>query len=72
MARNMRWQDMSQRQKTTIIVAAVVQVALQSAALIDIRRRRPNQLRGSKRAWAAATFVNFLGPIAYFVYGRKG
>lgn len=72
MARNIHWQDLSERQKAGIVAAALVQVGLQLAALIDIRRRRPEQVRGSKRAWATATFVNFLGPIAYFVYGRKG
>lgn len=71
MARNVRWQDLSDRQKAGIVAAASVQFALQAAALVDIRRRRPDQLRGTKRAWTAASFVNFLGPIAYFLYGRK-
>ena len=71
MARNRRWQDLSDRQKAGIVVAAIVQVALQAAALIDLRRRRPEQLRGTKRLWTAASFVNFLGPIAYFAFGRK-
>jgi len=72
MAHNKGWQALSDRQKAGIVAAAAVQLTLQAAALIDIRRRRPEQLRGTKRAWAATSFVNFLGPIAYFVYGRKG
>ena len=26
---------------------------------------------GDKRLWVAASFVNYVGPIAYFTYGRK-
>jgi hypothetical protein len=28
-------------------------------------------VRGSKLYWAAATFVNFVGPLAYFLFGRR-
>jgi hypothetical protein len=41
------------------------------AALIDIRRRPAKQIRGNKLLWTAAVFVNFIGPISYFVFGRK-
>ncbi|MGW5073454.1 PLDc N-terminal domain-containing protein [Rhodococcus sp. NPDC004095] len=59
------------RLRVPIAVAAAIQIALTGAALLDIRRRDPNTIRGSKKAWTAASFVNFLGPIAYFVYGRR-
>lgn len=59
------------RLRVPIAVAAAIQIALTGAALLDIRRRDPNAIRGSKKAWTAASFVNFLGPIAYFVYGRR-
>jgi hypothetical protein len=48
-----------------------VQVGLQVAALVDLRRRPPDRVRGRKAIWAALSFVNFLGPIAYFAYGRR-
>jgi hypothetical protein len=41
------------------------------AALLDIRRRPAGQIRGPKGAWVAASFVNTIGPLAYFVFGRK-
>ncbi len=46
-------------------------MALQLAALIDLRRRPASEVRGSKPAWAAASFVNTIGPLAYFAFGRK-
>ena len=66
-----RWSDLSPRQRRAIIAAGVVQNGLLAAALIDLRRRPAEQVNGSKRLWLAVSFVNFAGPIAYFVYGRK-
>lgn len=66
-----RWQDLSPRQRRGIVVTGVVQIALLLAALRDLRRRPAEQIRGSKRLWSAAVFVNWLGPLAYFLYGRR-
>lgn len=53
------------------MAAGTVQLSLQAAALIDLRRRAPEQVNGDRRAWALASFVNFLGPLAYFAFGRR-
>jgi hypothetical protein len=66
-----RWNDLSGTQKTALRLGGVVQVALLIAALTDIRRRPAEQIRGKKRLWTVVAFVNFVGPIAYFVFGRK-
>ena len=69
-----RWSELSERSRRLIVLGAVVEGVLKSAALIDLRRRPADQLRGSKRAWAAAVvLVNSLGavPIGYFLFGRK-
>lgn len=71
MTRQQRWQDLSNRQKTLVILAGMVQFLLLGAALRDIRRRPAEQINGSKRVWTLATFVNYIGPISYFVFGRK-
>ena len=52
-------------------MGAIIQVSLLTAALWDISHRPATGIKGSKRAWTAASFVNFIGPIAYFVFGRK-
>ena len=67
--RNIR--DLSPGQQALLGVGFVVQVALFAAALIDLRRRPARKVRGDKRWWVAAAFVNYVGPLAYFLYGRK-
>ena len=67
-----RWNELNRRQQTLITAAAAVQVLLAAAAaLLDLRRRPSAQVRGSKKLWAAAAFVNFVGPIAYFTFGHR-
>jgi hypothetical protein len=66
-----QWNDLSDTQKTGLRIGAVVQIGLLIVALIDIRRRPAEQIRGSKVLWTAIACVNFVGPISYFVFGRK-
>ncbi|MED4127673.1 MULTISPECIES: PLDc N-terminal domain-containing protein [Shouchella] len=48
----------------------VVQLLLMIVALIDLYRR--NYVRGEKWVWVIIIIViNLLGPIAYFIFGRK-
>lgn len=66
-----RWSDLSDREKTAILVAVSVQLSLAATAWVDLARRPPELVRGSKAAWAAAIAVNFVGPLAYFTVGRR-
>ena len=66
-----QWQDLTDRQKRGIVVLGALQLALLVAALIDIRRRSAEEINGSKRLWTMVVFINGIGPIAYFVFGRK-
>ena len=66
-----RWSDLSTGAKVGTIVAATVQLSLLVAALTDLRRRDPAQVKGPRWAWALASFVNFVGPISYFLLGRR-
>ena len=66
-----RWGDLPPGRRAAIVVAATVQLGLLTAALRDLRRRPARKINGDKRVWFAACFVNFVGPIAYFVFGRK-
>ncbi len=74
MAARRRWRDLSKRTRILLIAVAVADGALRVAALIDIKRRPPNQIRGQKRLWAAVVaLVSSAGvvPISYFVFGRR-
>jgi len=66
-----QWQDFTDRQKRGIVVLGVLQLMLLAAALIDIRRRPAEEINGSKRLWTMVVFINGIGPIAYFLLGRK-
>jgi Phospholipase_D-nuclease N-terminal len=69
--RQKQWNDLSDTQKRGIVLVGVLQLMLLAAALIDIRRRNVDMINGSKRVWRMVVFINFIGPIAYFLFGRK-
>ncbi|MDQ2995500.1 MAG: PLD nuclease N-terminal domain-containing protein [Chloroflexota bacterium] len=69
--RQKQWKDLTNTQKRGLVFLGALQLALLAAALIDIRRRPVDAINGSKRLWTAVVFVNFIGPIAYFLFGRK-
>ncbi len=53
-----------------LIPIIVIELALMLAALVDLVRRE--KTRGPKWMWALIiVFTNFIGPIVYFVVGRK-
>lgn len=58
-------------QKAVLLVAGIVELLLLLAALLDLRRRPVEQIRGSKRLWTLVAFINYVGPVAYFLVGRK-
>ena len=65
------WKDLSDQQKRFVVVGAAVQITLQFLALRDLRRRPADEVRGPKWFWLPVTFVNVLGPIVYFLLGRR-
>ncbi|GIK36375.1 MAG: hypothetical protein BroJett011_02080 [Chloroflexota bacterium] len=71
MSKQKHWQDLTSSQKIVVILLGFLQFVLLIAALRDIRRRPAEQINGSKRLWTLAAFVNFVGPLAYFIFGRK-
>jgi hypothetical protein len=68
---NERWSELSSGQKRVVVLSGAVQLGLLAAALADIRQRPAEEIRGNKMLWAALAFVNYLGPIAYFLVGRR-
>lgn len=66
-----KWSDMSSWQRIAVAIGALIQVSLLAAALLDLRRRPPDGVRGPKIFWSMVAFVNYVGPISYFVIGRK-
>jgi bacteriorhodopsin len=71
MATKKKWSELSDRSRRLITVLGVIEGALLVATLVDIRRRPAEEIKGSKRMWTALAFVNIIGPIAYFAFGRR-
>jgi len=71
MPQNRQWHDLSASARLRITILGVVQLALLAAALWDLRRRPANQINGNKKMWYGLAFINYVGPIAYFIFGRK-
>ena len=42
-----------------------------ATALFDISRRPQDQIKGPKPLWVGISFINTIGPLAYFFFGRK-
>lgn len=57
--------------KVLLGVLGAVELGLLGAAHWDISHRDPRELRGSKAKWRAISLINFVGPICYFLRGRK-
>jgi len=66
-----QWSDLSDGQKRAVYVVGAVETALTVLALVDLARRPASAVRGPKAAWAAGAFVQPVGPIAYFLAGRR-
>ena len=66
-----KWSELSSRNRRLLAVVGVVEVVLLAATLFDLKRRPADQVRGPKWLWRALAFVNIVGPVAYFVAGRR-
>ena len=72
MQKKIAWNTLTAAQKAAIVAAGAVQIGVFAAAWRDLSGRSEAKLNGSKAAWRAALFLNFVGPIVYFAAGRRG
>jgi hypothetical protein len=66
-----RWNELTGHERAAIAALATVQLSFAAAAWLDLARRPASQVRGSKRLWAIAIAVNWIGPLSYFRWGRR-
>ena len=72
MAKNKKtWSDLSRTQQRAVVVAGAAEVVMTTAALRDLARRPAREVRGPKPLWVLAFVVQPIGPIAYFLTGRR-
>lgn len=66
-----QWSDLTPRQRRAVVVVGAAEVVLTTAALTSLARTPSTRIRGPKAAWVGACFVQPVGPLAYFVLGRR-
>jgi len=66
-----RWEDLTGIQKALVMVGVSVQISLLASALWDIFHRSKEDIRGNKAMWTGLAFINYIGPVAYFLFGRR-
>lgn len=66
-----RWKRSSPTMKAPAVAQRMIQLALMIWAVRDIRRRRDDEINGNRKVWTLAAFAPPIGPIAYFLFGRK-
>jgi hypothetical protein len=49
----------------------LVHMVMLAVALRDLTKRPEDQINGNKRMWYGIVFVQIVGPVAYFLVGRK-
>ena len=69
--RGRQWRDYTPAQRTGLVVLGALEVGLAVAAWTDLARRDPREVRGHKWVWALVIAINFVGPLAYFRWGRQ-
>jgi hypothetical protein len=66
-----QWKDLSPAKQRAITVAGALELVLLAVSLVDLVRRPTNGVKGSKGLWGAALFINPVGPICYWMFGRR-
>jgi hypothetical protein len=66
-----KWKDLTPGQQTAVLVLGSIQLSLAATAWTDLARRPASQVNGRKGVWAAVIAVNWIGPFAWFRWGRR-
>ncbi|QFZ19671.1 PLDc N-terminal domain-containing protein [Saccharothrix syringae] len=65
-----KWSELSRSRQRAAVALATAQVGL-AAAWTDLARRPASAVNGRKGLWALVIGVNFIGPPAWFLWGRR-
>jgi hypothetical protein len=66
-----RWADLTPRERAAVVVLGTVQVSLATRAWWQLAQSPAKRVNGPKPLWAAIIAVNFVGPLAWFRWGRR-
>lgn len=65
------WSDLTPTQQKLVVAAGIVEVALTTWCLRDLKGRSADQVRGPRALWVPALSVQPVGPLAYLAIGRR-
>lgn len=65
------WSELTDAQKTAVVIGGTIEVVLTAVALTDLARRPAAGVRGPKALWAVGCLIQPIGPIAYLAVGRR-
>lgn len=71
MTKKKSWKELTLAQRVSVAILTILQITLLAAALWDLQQRSDEHVLGDKSLWRAVVFINFIGPLAYFFFGRK-
>ena len=71
MPKNKQWSDLSRAQRVMIIILGAIEFSLAASAIADIYMRPAEQVNGTKRKWYFIALISWVGPISWFLWGRK-
>ena len=57
--------------KYVLAVLVAVEVIIAALTFRDLKRRAPEEIRGSKKFWRVISLVNPGNSIAYWLFGRR-
>lgn len=63
--------DLTPFQMTAMAVPLVIQIVLLVVGLREVRRTPESKMTLSKTVWTVICLVPFVGPVAFFIDGRK-
>lgn len=66
-----KWSDLTSAQQAGVVLLGTLEIGLFIGAQVDLTRRKADQVNGSKVLWRVLSFINFIGPLAYFAVGRR-
>jgi hypothetical protein len=69
--RRRRWNDLSRRERATVLTLGSFELALTATAVADLYYRPPESVHGPKLLWWPVLFVQPIGPVAYLLFGRR-
>lgn len=65
------WFDLPTELRFPLVGVTVAELTAKIAMWVSLSRRPAEKVRGPKWLWVLGSFINGIGPAAYWTFGRK-